>query len=84
MRLDNPIQVDMVLGDGARDRGAYADHISERTPGVAYVRMEGSRDIRRVRAAYLTDNDVTALSTALARRRTAPSARSTDEAGEAA
>jgi S-DNA-T family DNA segregation ATPase FtsK/SpoIIIE len=84
MRLDNPIQVDMVLGDGARDRGAYADHISERTPGVAYVRMEGSRDIRRVRAAYLTDDDVTALSTALARRRTATSARSTDEAGEAA
>ena len=65
MRLDNPIQVDMVLGDGARERGAQADHISELTPGVAYVRIEGSRDVRRVRAAYLTDDDVLALSTSL-------------------
>ena len=55
MRLDNPIQVDMVLGDGARDRGARADHISELTPGVAYVRAEGSRELRRVRSAYLDD-----------------------------
>ena len=65
MRLDNPIQVDMVLGDGARERGAQADHISELTPGVAYVRIEGSRDVRRVRSAYLTDEDVLALSTSL-------------------
>ena len=65
MRLDNPIQVDMVLGDGARERGARADHISELTPGVAYVRVEGSRDVRRVRSAYLTDEDVLALSTSL-------------------
>ena len=67
MRLDNPIQVDMVLGDGARERGAQADHISELTPGVAYVRVEGSRDVRRVRSAYLTDADVLALSTSLTR-----------------
>ena len=65
MRLDNPIQVDMVLGDGARERGAQADHISELTPGVAYVRIEGSRDVRRVRSAYLTDEDVLALSRSL-------------------
>ena len=61
MRLDNPIQVDMVLGEGARDLGATADHISELTPGVAYVRIEGTRAIRRVRASYLTDHDITAL-----------------------
>jgi S-DNA-T family DNA segregation ATPase FtsK/SpoIIIE len=61
MRLDNPIQVDMVLGEGARDLGATADHINEHTPGVAYVRVEGTRAIRRVRAAYLTDDDITAL-----------------------
>jgi S-DNA-T family DNA segregation ATPase FtsK/SpoIIIE len=61
MRLDNPIQVDMVLGEGARDLGATADHISEHTPGVAYVRVEGTRAIRRVRASYLTDDDITAL-----------------------
>ncbi|MDF2091087.1 FtsK/SpoIIIE domain-containing protein [Knoellia sp. 3-2P3] len=61
MRLDNPIQVDMVLGDGARDLGATADHINETTPGVAFVRVEGTRAIRRVRASYLTDDDIAAL-----------------------
>jgi S-DNA-T family DNA segregation ATPase FtsK/SpoIIIE len=61
MRLDNPIQVDMVLGEGARDLGATADHINEHTPGVAYVRVEGTRAIRRVRASYLTDDDIAAL-----------------------
>lgn len=61
MRLDNPIQVDMVLGEGARDLGATADHISEHTPGVAFVRVEGTRAIRRVRAAYLAHDDITAL-----------------------
>jgi S-DNA-T family DNA segregation ATPase FtsK/SpoIIIE len=61
MRLDNPIQVDMVLGDGARDRGARADHISELTPGVAYVRVEGTRELRRVRSAYLDDEAIANL-----------------------
>jgi S-DNA-T family DNA segregation ATPase FtsK/SpoIIIE len=61
MRLDNPIQVDMVLGEGARDLGATADHISEHTPGVAFVRVEGTRAIRRVRASYLTDDDIAHL-----------------------
>jgi S-DNA-T family DNA segregation ATPase FtsK/SpoIIIE len=61
MRLDNPIQVDMVLGEGARDLGATADHINEHTPGVAFVRVEGTRAIRRVRASYLTDDDIAAL-----------------------
>lgn len=61
MRLDNPIQVDMVLGEGARDLGATADHISELTPGVAFVRIEGTRAIRRVRSSYLTDHDISTL-----------------------
>ena len=64
LRLDNPIQVDMVLGEGARDLGATADHISELTPGVAFVRIEGTRALRRVRSAYLTDDDVAALARA--------------------
>lgn len=61
LRLDNPIQVDMVLGEGARDLGATADHISELTPGVAFVRVEGTRALRRVRSAYLTDEDIAGL-----------------------
>ena len=42
MRLDETEQVDMVLGDGARDRGATADLISTDPAtgaGVAYVRL---------------------------------------------
>jgi S-DNA-T family DNA segregation ATPase FtsK/SpoIIIE len=58
MRLDNPLQVDMVLGDGASDMGARADRISELTPGVAYVRLEGTRALRRVRASYISDRDI--------------------------
>ena len=44
----------MVLGDGARDRGALADQISPDPyvgAGVGYVRLEASPDPVRVRAA---------------------------------
>ncbi|MER7129596.1 FtsK/SpoIIIE domain-containing protein [Streptosporangium saharense] len=64
LRLDEPGQVDMVLGDGARDRGALADkiprHPTDRSvgAGVAYVRREDSPDPVRVRAAYVSDDDI--------------------------
>ena len=61
MRLDESDQVDMVLGDGARDRGALADQISplpEVGAGVAYVRLETSPDPVRVRAGHVTDTDI--------------------------
>lgn len=61
LRLDNPIQVDMVLGDGAADLGARADRISELTPGVGYVRVEGTRAVRRVRASYVSDQEIPKL-----------------------
>jgi DNA segregation ATPase FtsK/SpoIIIE, S-DNA-T family len=64
MRLDEPEQVDMVLGDGARDRGALADLIStdETTgAGVAYVRLATDPDPVRVRAAWVTDTDIRAM-----------------------
>jgi S-DNA-T family DNA segregation ATPase FtsK/SpoIIIE len=66
MRLDEPEQVDMVLGDGARDRGALADLIStdETTgAGVAYVRLATDPDPVRVRAAWVTDADIRAMVT---------------------
>ena len=64
MRLDEPEQVDMVLGDGARDRGALADQISTDATtgaGVAYVRLETDPDPVRVRAAWVADADITAM-----------------------
>ena len=61
MRLDESDQVDMVLGDGARDRGALADQICplpEVGSGVAYVRLDTSPDPVRARAGYVTDADI--------------------------
>jgi DNA segregation ATPase FtsK/SpoIIIE, S-DNA-T family len=79
MRLDNPIQVDMVLGEGASDIGARADRISELTPGVAFVRVEGTRELRRVRASFISDSDIAGVVTQGARRSQSPS--STDQKG---
>ncbi|MFI7643160.1 FtsK/SpoIIIE domain-containing protein [Nonomuraea sp. NPDC049400] len=64
LRLDESEQVDMVLGDGARDRGALADRISANPglgAGVGYVRLETSPDPVRVRAAYVSDTDIRAM-----------------------
>ncbi|MFR9804932.1 FtsK/SpoIIIE domain-containing protein [Pseudonocardia sp. RS010] len=55
MRLDEPDQVNLALGDGARARGAAADEVSEDTPGVGWVLSEGRRQIERVRAFHLDD-----------------------------
>jgi DNA segregation ATPase FtsK/SpoIIIE, S-DNA-T family len=64
LRLDEPAQVDMVLGDGARDRGALCDEISA-TPsigaGVGFVRLEANPDPVRVRAAFVSDEDIHAM-----------------------
>jgi S-DNA-T family DNA segregation ATPase FtsK/SpoIIIE len=68
LRLDESDQVDMVLGDGARDRGALADQISPDPwtgAGVGYVRLEASPDPVRVRAAYVTDEDICAMADAV-------------------
>jgi DNA segregation ATPase FtsK/SpoIIIE, S-DNA-T family len=64
MRLDEPEQVDMVLGDGARDRGATSDLISsDPATGaeVAFVRLESDPDPVRVRAAWVADEDIRAM-----------------------
>jgi DNA segregation ATPase FtsK/SpoIIIE, S-DNA-T family len=64
MRLDEPEQVDMVLGDGARDRGAACELISidpATGAGVAFVRLESDPDPVRVRAGWVTDTDIRAM-----------------------
>lgn len=62
MRLDEPEQVDMVLGDGVRERGATAHEISEDTPGVAWAKIDGRREPHRARAFHTTDADLDELS----------------------
>ncbi|MDW5330806.1 FtsK/SpoIIIE domain-containing protein [Plantactinospora sp. KLBMP9567] len=58
LRLTEPEQCDLVLGDGARDRGALCDQIPESAAGVGYVALDGVREPVRVRFSYLTDTDI--------------------------
>ena len=61
LRLDQESYVDMTLGEGMRDKGAFADQIPEFLPGVAYVKQDGKREPLRVRAGYTSDDDIAEL-----------------------
>jgi S-DNA-T family DNA segregation ATPase FtsK/SpoIIIE len=58
LRLIEAGQVDMSLGEGAHARGAACEQIPEVSPGVGYVVEEGKAAVTRVRAAYVTDDDI--------------------------
>jgi S-DNA-T family DNA segregation ATPase FtsK/SpoIIIE len=61
------IRCKSVLGDGARDRGAACDQISSDPrigAGVAFVRLEAVPDPVRVRAAFVSDDDIHAMTAA--------------------
>lgn len=61
LRLSEPSQVTMMLGDSARDRGGLCDQIPDSLPGVAYVAHDGRTDLVRVRAFHVTDEDIEVL-----------------------
>jgi S-DNA-T family DNA segregation ATPase FtsK/SpoIIIE len=61
LRLPEPAAADLVLGDGAYKRGALCDQIPADTPGVGYVMLDGQAEPTRVRAAYVTDDDIAAM-----------------------
>jgi hypothetical protein len=61
LRLAEAAQVDLVLGDGARDRGALCDRIPQSAPGVGFVVLDGDPTPMRVRFGYLVDEDITAM-----------------------
>ncbi|WP_280294943.1 FtsK/SpoIIIE domain-containing protein [Nocardia abscessus] len=61
LRLDEPTQTTMVHGQGARDRGARCDEISPHTPGVGYVGEDGTTEFVRVRAFFVSDEDIDAI-----------------------
>jgi hypothetical protein len=58
LRLSEPGEVDMVLGDGIRDRGALCDRIPQTQPGVGYVVLEGNPTPMRVRFSFLDDDQI--------------------------
>ncbi|MCA1707674.1 MAG: cell division protein FtsK [Actinobacteria bacterium] len=55
--------VDMVLGDGARDKGALADQIplDEDHAGIGFVRQHRSRRLIRIRGGYVNDAEIEEL-----------------------
>ena len=63
LRLVEDVQVDMVLGRSARQRGAQCDRIPPSLPGVGYVVLDGIREPVRVRAAHVTDADLAEMTT---------------------
>jgi len=63
LRVTSKTHVGMVLGDGAYERGAWANRIDESAAGVGYVWGEGIREPLRVRAGWVPDETVKALET---------------------
>jgi S-DNA-T family DNA segregation ATPase FtsK/SpoIIIE len=61
LRLGEAVETDMILGDGARARGAAPHLINPDTPGLGFIRHEVHPDPVRVRAAYVTDDQIRAL-----------------------
>lgn len=58
LRLTESAEVDMVLGDGMRERGALCDLIPVELPGIGYVVLDGVAEPIRVRASNITDDDI--------------------------
>lgn len=58
LRLSERSEVAMVLGDGARDRGAIADRIPITAPGIGYVIEDGAPTVSKVRAGFVDDDQL--------------------------
>jgi DNA segregation ATPase FtsK/SpoIIIE, S-DNA-T family len=54
-------EVALLLGRGARDRGARADKIPANLQGVAFVEVDGQAEPIRVRFAYIDDDHIRTL-----------------------
>jgi S-DNA-T family DNA segregation ATPase FtsK/SpoIIIE len=61
MRVTSRTQVGMALGDGAFERGAWANRIGDSEAGVGYAWGEGIREPLRIRAGWVADETVKAL-----------------------
>jgi S-DNA-T family DNA segregation ATPase FtsK/SpoIIIE len=59
LRLTEDSHVDMVLGDGALERGAACHLIPATLPGVGFVHVEGAHEPVRVRFTWITDDHIT-------------------------
>jgi S-DNA-T family DNA segregation ATPase FtsK/SpoIIIE len=62
LRLSEADQVNLVLGPGARNRGALCDQIPDTLPGIGYVALDGIAEPVRVRFSHITDHHIAQLS----------------------
>ena len=76
LRLVEDTQTRLVLGAGAHDRGAACERIPRSLPGVGYVLLDGDTHPTRVRASWVSDDDIAALGSAY------PAPTHADEAGD--
>jgi S-DNA-T family DNA segregation ATPase FtsK/SpoIIIE len=58
LALTEPTEPDMVLGKGARDRGALCDRIPGWAKGCGYVLLDGQSQPTYVRAGYVPDPEI--------------------------
>jgi S-DNA-T family DNA segregation ATPase FtsK/SpoIIIE len=72
LRVTAKSHVFMALGEGAYERGAWANRIGESEAGVGYVWGEGIREPLRVRAGWVPDETVKALEAFVAQGRIVP------------
>jgi S-DNA-T family DNA segregation ATPase FtsK/SpoIIIE len=74
LRLTEPGHVNLILGDGARDRGALADQIlaDPAHRGIGYVQLGGQPEPMRLRFTYLTDTNIKNLARAYSAARVIP------------
>jgi S-DNA-T family DNA segregation ATPase FtsK/SpoIIIE len=77
LRTTEAAHADMILGDGALDRGAACHRIPDSLPGVGYVYVEGTAEPVRVRFTYMSDPDIRALATTHAPGAEQPTAQAT-------
>ena len=61
LRMVEADQTRLVLGPGAHDRGAACERIPRALPGVGYVLLDGHHYPTRVRAAWVSDDDIAAM-----------------------
>jgi S-DNA-T family DNA segregation ATPase FtsK/SpoIIIE len=62
LRLAEKAQVPMVLGEGAREAGAYCDRIPHPgCEGVGYLVVPDRREPARARFGWVTDDDITTM-----------------------
>jgi S-DNA-T family DNA segregation ATPase FtsK/SpoIIIE len=61
LAMVEPEQTDLVLGRGARLRGADCSRIPLTTPGIGWVWCDGENEPVRVRAGWVSDADIAAM-----------------------